>query len=114
MRIYEIWREAKEQHSVQVNDIINGLLELGLATFAQLPGHMRHALFRRRTLRDDTKFRIALEPRIKRIAARFRSDEKLDIRLPRPVKDTIRSQAERSHLTMSAVARKRIILQEAQ
>ena len=113
MQIYEIWQDMREDHTVQVNDIINTLLELGLATFGQLPNQMKHALFSHRGGRKDLELRAALEPKIKRIAGQFRSDDKLNLRVPRPIKVGIRSEAQRGHMSMSAVVRPRIIPQEA-
>lgn len=113
MRIYEIWREARVSHTIQINDVFNALLELGLTTFAHLPNHMKHGLFSCRTAQEDLKLHAALEPKIKRVAGQFRSDDKLDLRLPRPVKEIIRSEAQAMHASMSAVARRRLIDQGA-
>lgn len=113
MRIYDIWRDVRRHHRVQINDIFNALLELGLATFAQLPEHMRHRLFNRRTAQQDLKLHAALDPRIRQIAGHFRANDKLDLRLPRPVKEIIRSEAQATHASMSEVARRRLIDQEA-
>ena len=108
MQIYEIWRDVRKDHRIQVNEVINALLELGLATFGQLPNQMKHALFSHRGGRKDLELRAALEPKIKRIAGQFRSDAKLDLRIPRPLKEIIRSEAQHRHVSMSAVVRPRI------
>jgi hypothetical protein len=112
MQIYEIWRDVRKDHRIQVNEVINALLELGLSTFTQLPHQMKHALFSHRTPAKELELHAALEPKIKRIAGQFRSDDKLNLRVPRPVKEMIRSEAQRGHMSMSAIARRRIIPQE--
>ena len=112
MQIYEIWQDVRKDHRIQVNEVINALLELGLSTFAQLPNQMKHALFSHRSTAKDLELRAALEPKIKRIAGQFRSDDKLDLRVARPLKEMIRSEAQRRHVSMSAVVRRRIIPQE--
>jgi hypothetical protein len=112
MQIYEIWRDVRKDHRIQVNEVINALLELGLATFTQLPDQMKHALFSHRSAAKDLELRAALEPKIKRIAGQFRSDDRLSLRMPHPVKERIRTEAQRRHVSMSAVVRPRIIPQE--
>jgi len=112
MQIYEIWRDVRKDHRIQVNEVINTLLELGLSTFAQLPDQMKHALFSDRRAAKELELRAALELKIKRIAGQFRSDDKLNLRIARPLKEMIRSEAQRRHVSMSAVVRPRIIPQE--
>jgi hypothetical protein len=113
MQIYEIWRDVRKDHRIQVNEVINALLELGLSTFTQLPHPMKHALFSHPTAAKELELRVALESKIKRIARQFRSDDKLSVRIPRPLKEMIRSEAQGCHVSMSAVVRPRIISQEA-
>jgi hypothetical protein len=111
--VYEIYRDMREDHRIQVNDVINILLEVGLTTFAHLPAQMRHALFTHGNIREELKLRAGLETRVAQIASTFRADDKLDVRIPHSVKQRIREEASRADVTMSAIARKRIILQEA-
>jgi hypothetical protein len=113
MQIYEIWRDVRKDHRIQVNEVINVLLKLGLSTFAQLPDQLKHALFSHRRAAKELELRAALELKIKRIAGQFRSDDKLNLRIARPLKEMIRSEAQRRHMSMSAVVRPRIIPQEA-
>jgi len=112
-RVYEVWRDMRKDHSIQVNEVINVLLEVGLTTFAHLPAQMRHVLFSRRSAREDLKLRVGLESRVTEIASTFRADDKLALRIPHTVKAAIRHEAQRKDMSMSAIARKRIILQEA-
>jgi len=86
---------------------------VGLTTFAHLPAQMRHALFSRRSGREDLKLRAGLETRVTQIASTFRADDKLDVRIPHAIKLAIRQEAQRGDTTMSEVTRRRIIAKEA-
>jgi len=86
MRVYEIWQEVRGSHSLQVNDVMNAILELGLTTYTHLSPQMRHALFTHRSAREELKLQAVLEPRITRIASSLRADDRLTVRIPRHLK----------------------------
>jgi hypothetical protein len=113
MRVYEIWQEVRGSHSLQVNDVMNVIVELGLTTYAHLSPQMRHALFSRRSAKDDLKLQAVLNPRITRIASSLRADDRLNLRIPRHLKELIREEARRADVTMSEDTRRRITAKEA-
>lgn len=112
MQIYEIWQAARKDRAIQLNEVINVILDLGLMTFARLPEPMRERVFKKQRMQQEQKFRERLEIKIHRISSSFRLDDRLNFALPRPAKQLIREEAERARMSMSAIARRRILLEE--
>lgn len=112
-QIYEIWRDMRKDHRVQINQVFTVLLELGLMTFPKLSEPMRQGLFRKGTAREEVRLRANLESRLADVASAFRLDDRLAFALPAPAKRAIREEARRNDKSMSAIARERVILQEA-
>jgi hypothetical protein len=112
-RIYELWRAVRLKHPVQLNEVFNVLLELGLRTYLELPEYVQSALFKRRIASEEIKFAAEVQPKIRMIASRLRLDDRLSFALSSSSKQVIREEAERSKITMSAVARRHILLREA-
>lgn len=112
-QIYEIWRDMRKDHHVQINQVIKVLLELGLATFPKLSDPIRQGLFRKQTAKEEGHLRASVQSRVAEVASAFRLDDRLAFALPAPAKRLVRDEAKKSGRSMSAIARQRIILQEA-
>lgn len=113
MQIYEIWQAARRNRGIQLNEVINVILDLGLMTFARLPQSMRERAFSKQTIRSEQRFREHLDVRIRKISSSLRLDNHLGFALSAPAKEIIREQAKRSKSSMSAIARSRILSAEA-
>lgn len=50
MRIYEIWQAARKDRTIQLNEVINVILDLGLMTFARLPESMQERAFKKQRM----------------------------------------------------------------
>jgi len=112
-QIYDIWRDVRKDHRVQINQVFTVLLELGLMTFPKLSEPMRQGLFRKGTAKEEVRLRANVESHVADVASAFRLDDRLAFALPAPAKRLVRAAAKKSGRSMSAVARERIILQEA-
>ena len=113
MEIYEIWQAARKDRRIQLNEVINVILDLGLMTFARLPQSMRERAFIKQIMPKERKFRDQLDTRIRKISASLRLDDRLGFALPSTAKDLIREEARRSKSSMSAIARSRILEETA-
>lgn len=111
MRIYEIWQAARKDRSIQLNEVFKVLLELGLTTFSQLPESMQQKLFKKRSLHQNIRLRECLRHNTVAIASRFKLDDRLAFALPGAAKRLVREEAEQADLSMSEVARRRIIME---
>ena len=115
-RLYEM--EYDHKRRVKVNRIAEVAVNWGLAFLRTLDPHIRGRILGEKgekplTVEERDKLRSDLERRLGTQAGAFRLDNRLAFALPTPAKQLIREEAERSHLSMSAIARRRIILQEA-
>ena len=113
MEIYEIWQVARKNRAIQLNEVINVLLNLGLMTFSRLPQSMRERAFSKQTNPQAQRFREELDIRIYKISSSLKLNDRLGFALPSPAKAIIREQAKRSKSSMSAIARSRILEETA-
>jgi hypothetical protein len=114
-RLYEMEHDHKK---VKVNRIAEVAVNWGLAFLRTLDPHLRGRILGEKgekplTVEERDKLRSDLERRLGTQAGAFRLDNRLDFALPTPAKQLIREEAKRAQVSMSAIARKRIILQEA-
>jgi hypothetical protein len=115
-RLYEM--EYDHKRRVKVNRIAEVAVNWGLAFLRTLDPHIRGRILGEKgekplTVEERDKLRSDLERKLGTQAGAFRLDNRLTFALPTPAKQLIREEAERSHLSMSAIARRRTILQEA-
>jgi len=113
MQIYEIWQAARRNRAIQLNEVINVILDLGLMTFSRLPQSMRERAFSRQNIAREQRFRENLDIRISKISSSLRLDDRLGFALPSPAKQVIREEARRTKSSMSAIARSRILEEAA-
>jgi hypothetical protein len=110
-RIYDVWQLVRKDATVQVNQVITVLLELGLMTFPKLSEGTQRALFRQATAKQEVQLRAKVERNVTDVAGKFRLDDRLAFALPTDAKRQIRQEARRAGQSMSAVARQRIIVE---
>jgi hypothetical protein len=114
-RLYEMEHDHKGK--VKVNRIAEVAVNWGLAFLRTLDPQLRGRILggkgeKALTFEERDKLRSDLERRLGTKAGAFRLDNRLAFALPTPAKQLIREEAERAQVSMSAIARKRIILQE--
>jgi hypothetical protein len=109
--------QVQQHHKVKVNRIAKVAVEWGLAFLETLSPQLRSRILgvkgeRPLTFEEQQRLRTELETKLGSLAGTFRLNERLAFALPAPAKQLIRQEAERSHVSMSVIARRRIILQE--
>jgi hypothetical protein len=109
--------EMELGRAVSVNRIAKVSLEWGLTFLETLSPQLRSRILgvkgeRPLTFDEHQKLRTELENKLGNLAGAFRLNERLAFALPAPAKQMIRQEAERSHVSMSVIARRRIILEE--
>jgi len=115
-QLYDI--ESQHNHKVKVNRIAEVAVTWGLAFLRTLSPQLSARILRVKgvkplTFEEQQKLRAELDNKLGSLAGSFRMNDRLAFALPTPAKQLIREEAERSHVTMSAIARRRIILEEA-
>ena len=110
--------QVQHHHKVKVNRIAKVAVEWGLAFLETLSPQLRSRILgvkgeRPLTFEEQQRLRVELETKLGNLAGTFRLNDRLAFALPAPAKQLIRQEAQRSHVSMSVIARRRIILQEA-
>jgi len=113
--LYEM--EYDHKRRVKVNRIAEVAVNWGLAFLRTLDPRLRGRILGEKgekplTAEERDRLRSDLERRLGAQAGAFRLDNRLAFALPTPAKQLIREEAERAQVSMSAIARKRIILEE--
>jgi hypothetical protein len=102
---------------VKVNRLAEVAVNWGLAFLRTLNPHLRARILGAKgekplTMEERDRLRNDLERRLGTQAGAFRLDNRLAFALPTPAKQLIREEAERARMSMSAIARRRILLEE--
>ena len=114
-QLYDV--ESQHDHEVKVNRIAEVAVTWGLAFLRTLSPQLSARILRVKgekplTFEEQQRLRAELNSKLGSLAGSFRMNDRLAFALPTPAKQLIREEAARSHLTMSAIARRRIILEE--
>ena len=115
-QLYDL--ESEHDRKVKVNHIAEVAVSWGLAFLRTLSPQLSARILgvtgeRPLTFDEEQKLRAELDRKLGGLAGAFRLNDRLAFALPAPAKQLIRQEAERTHSSMSAIARRRIILQEA-
>jgi len=110
--------ESQHKRRVKVNHIAEVAVTWGVAFLRTLSPELSARILGAKgehplTFEEEQKLRVELDRKLGGLAGAFRLNERLAFALPAPAKQLIRQEAQRTHMSMSAIARRRIILQEA-
>jgi len=114
--LYQV--EKDHDRKVKVNRIAEVAVAWGLAFLQTLTPQLRARILGVKgekvlTFEEREKLRAELEKKLGSLTGAFRLNDRLAFALPTSAKQVIRQEAERAHRSMSAIARERVILQEA-
>jgi len=111
-RVWDIFSEATghkpRNSSIQLNEVLTVLIELGVGTWSKLPVEMRRGLFKKRKYAKQEKFQRQLEDRVATLGERFKLDDRLALAVPSTIKTDLRMQKQRTGVSMSAQVRRRL------
>ena len=113
--LYQVESEAR--HQVKPNRIAEIAVHYGLVFLQSLDPLLRARVLGVKaggsfTFQEEQKLHAELKRKLGSAVGQFRFDDRLSFALPRSAKDVIREEAERSKSTMSAVARRHILLKQ--
>ncbi len=101
-----------EKSSVQLNEVLTVLIELGIGTWSKLPVEMRRGLFKKRKYEQQEKFQRQLEDHVARLGERFKLDDRLALAVPSTIKTDLRMRKQRTGVSMSKQVRERLMAPE--
>jgi hypothetical protein len=100
-------RRRPEKSSIQLNEVLTVLIELGIGTWSKLPAEMRRGLFKKRKYDRQEKFQRQLEDHVATLGERFKLDDRVALAIPSTVKTTLRLEKQRTGTSMSKQVRRR-------
>jgi hypothetical protein len=100
-------RKRPLRSSVQLNEVLTVLIELGMGTWSKLPAEMRRGLFKKRKYDQQEKFQRQLEGRVATLGERFKLDDRVALAIPSTVKTNLRLEKQRTGISISKQVRRR-------
>ena len=111
-RVWDAFRDATGNKplkaKIQVNEVLVALIDLGLITWSHLPSETKRGLFKKKKAQAQERFRIQLQDRVSRMAERYKLDERLALAIPSTIKSNLRSQKQRTGVSMSEQVRRHL------